>query len=335
MNENKGAIGRKRKKNGFTQISNCMFEDDRLSWKAKGLLGYLLSRPDNWKVNKADLQKRAKDGRDSMQNAIGELRNHGYLHIYPNRKENGKLDGWIWEYDDIPFVRETQSNNTEKQQKKTTNMQDNNTSENQQEIGENVRKNSSIEEQENHNTEYQQEIGENVPVFSSEENQYNELSVVRKSRTGINNKDFNNKDFNNTKDKKIKPKNNRSISAEIEQEFDELWKLYPKKQGKKKAFDAYKKARKNDKTAYKTVQNGLYRYLRYLEANGTEEQYIQHGSTWFNQEKWRDEYTVAGLNKKPKNALDYFRMKHGGESNEPYGNREVIDDYSEVIPEPF
>ena len=48
-------LDRKRKKNGFTQVSNAMLEDTRLSWRAKGLLCYMLSRPDNWKINKTDL----------------------------------------------------------------------------------------------------------------------------------------------------------------------------------------------------------------------------------------------------------------------------------------
>ena len=81
---------------------------------------------------------------------------------------------------------------------------------------------------------------------------------------------------------------------------------------KKKACDAFKKARKIKKIPYETIQNGLYRYLRYLEQQETEEQFIMHGSTWFNQEKWQDEYITTGIKKKPKNALEYFKQKYGG-----------------------
>jgi hypothetical protein len=34
----------------FVTINQDAVEDSRLSWAARGLLGYLLSRPDDWKV---------------------------------------------------------------------------------------------------------------------------------------------------------------------------------------------------------------------------------------------------------------------------------------------
>ena len=67
MQNNSNAIGRKRKKNGYTKISNQLIEDSRLSWKAKGILCYLMSRPDGWKVNRTDLQRRALEGRDAFK----------------------------------------------------------------------------------------------------------------------------------------------------------------------------------------------------------------------------------------------------------------------------
>lgn len=121
--------------------------------------------------------------------------------------------------------------------------------------------------------------------------------------------------------------------VDIEKEFKTLWKLYPRKIGKKKAFDTYKKARKVKKIPYETIQNGLYRYIRYLEQQGTEEQYIMHGSTWFNQEKWQDEYITTGVYKKPKNSTEYLKMKYGGNFYEPNRNGEIIEHNSEVISE--
>jgi hypothetical protein len=115
----KCAVGRKRKKNGFTQISNSMLEDNQLSWRAKGLLAYMLSRPDNWKINKADLLKRGTEGRDAMQGALKELKDLGYLHIYSKTSGNGQIAEWVWEYDDVPFEPTVLKNHiTEKQQQK-------------------------------------------------------------------------------------------------------------------------------------------------------------------------------------------------------------------------
>jgi hypothetical protein len=131
--------------------------------------------------------------------------------------------------------------------------------------------------------------------------------------------------------------NKRNIGEKsLEKEFELLWKIYPRKMGKKKAFDSFKKARKVKKVPYEIIENGLYRYLRHIEDQGLEEQYIQHGSTWFNQEKWQDEYITTGINKKPKNALEYYRQQYGEENNHGFTRNEtIIDYYSEVVPELF
>ena len=288
--------GRKRKKNGFTQISNSLLEDTRLSWRAKGLLCYMLSRPDNWKINKTDLYKRGTEGRDAMTNALKELKQLGYLHVYPNKNAQGQVEGWVWEYDDTAF---------------------------------------SPEILEIHISENPQETGESLKVTSDTDFQSDGFSVRRDSST-YSNTDFNNTNYNNTKSKEIKT--NMSTSPQLQTEFEQLWKIYPRKMGKKKAFDSFKKARKIKKVPYETIENGLYRYLTYLQQQETDEQFILHGSTWFNQEKWLDEYVCVGVKKKPKNASEYLRVKYGedgGNHYEPFGDGEIIDYNPEIVPEPF
>ncbi len=98
------ATGRRRKRErNYVTIENSMFEDSRLSWKAKGLLGYLLTKPDNWTVRRADLIKHATDGDKSVRTAIDELRKYGYLTIKRIKKDNGHWAGTLWEYDDVPM----------------------------------------------------------------------------------------------------------------------------------------------------------------------------------------------------------------------------------------
>lgn len=83
-----------------------------------------------------------------------------------------------------------------------------------------------------------------------------------------------------------------TVNNNILTEFEELWKLYPRKIGKPKALKAYQKARKNG-TTFEDVQQGLEMYLRQIEAQNTSTEYIKHGSTWFNGECWNDEYNTA------------------------------------------
>ena len=74
-------------------------------------------------------------------------------------------------------------------------------------------------------------------------------------------------------------------------EFEDLWAPYPRKQGKAKALEAYKRARKAgvDKT---TVLDGITRYNAQITANNTKSKYIMQGSTWFNGKRWEDEYNI-------------------------------------------
>jgi hypothetical protein len=148
-------------------------------------------------------------------------------------------------------------------------------------------------------------------------------------------------DNNTSITKQIKITNNNKntkknlSSSELEREFERLWKLYPRKMGKANAQKSFIKARKTGKIPYEIIENGIYRYIDYLEAQGTEEQYIMHGSTWFGQMKWQDEYTTTGLNRKPKNATEYLQAKYGGNPHGSYGNRKIIDYDTEIISEPF
>ena len=81
---------------------------------------------------------------------------------------------------------------------------------------------------------------------------------------------------------------------EIENDFDEVWKIYPKKQGKEAAKKAYIKARKAGVSKLDIV-TGLLKYKDFIKANNTADRYIKHGSTWFNQQCWQDDYTCDDL----------------------------------------
>ncbi|MBX9012635.1 helix-turn-helix domain-containing protein [Ligilactobacillus murinus] len=95
----------------------------------------------------------------------------------------------------------------------------------------------------------------------------------------------------------IKEHNNKSsnnnVQKQLEEDFEKLWKLYPKKSGKPKAFSAYKRAIKKGVTN-KEIQTGIVNYLTQIKVQRTNKQYIKQGSTWFNGECWNDEYNVGG-----------------------------------------
>ncbi len=68
----------------------------------------------------------------------------------------------------------------------------------------------------------------------------------------------------------------------IEIEFEKLWKLYPKKIGKKDAFVSYLTwRRENSENSYEKASKQLSDYLKYIDLNNISSRYIFNGSNWF------------------------------------------------------
>ena len=87
---------------------------------------------------------------------------------------------------------------------------------------------------------------------------------------------------NKSKSNKENKENKSTVCVE---HVKELYNLYPKKVGRKKAMVAIEKALKI--TNIDTIKEGL---LKYIDATkNTEPRYIKHPATWFNGECWDDE----------------------------------------------
>lgn len=71
--------------------------------------------------------------------------------------------------------------------------------------------------------------------------------------------------------------------------FETLWKMYPRKSGKKQSFEIYKRAIKKGVTDDE-IEQGIENYLQQIKVKGTPTQYIKQGVTWFRNEGWNDEY---------------------------------------------
>ena len=81
-----------KKANGkFAQVDNRYLQSPLLSLKAKGLLTYLLSKPDNWNIRLSELQKNNADGRDAIRSTFKELEKYGYMKRVVTRDKLGKF----------------------------------------------------------------------------------------------------------------------------------------------------------------------------------------------------------------------------------------------------
>lgn len=85
----------KNPENPYVMIDRRLIENKALSWKAKGLLAYLLSRPDDWVVRFRDLVNRSPDGAHVVRVAMNELKKAGHVKVTQER-EGGRVKQWTY-----------------------------------------------------------------------------------------------------------------------------------------------------------------------------------------------------------------------------------------------
>jgi predicted transcriptional regulator len=79
------------------RIAWRVLQDERLSFRALGVLSYLLSLPDSWQTSAAKLASKRKEGRDAVETALSELDDAGYLVRKRIQYRSGQW-GWLWIY---------------------------------------------------------------------------------------------------------------------------------------------------------------------------------------------------------------------------------------------
>lgn len=83
-------ITRVPRRNNFSILPNEAIENTALSWRARGILAFLLSRPDNWQTSAERLAEQGKEGRDAIRVALKELDTAGYLRRTKVQGEGGR-----------------------------------------------------------------------------------------------------------------------------------------------------------------------------------------------------------------------------------------------------
>jgi len=92
----------KDKDNPYVMLNKKFLNDTKLSWKAKGILAYLLSLPDDWQVYEDEIVKHSADGRDSTRSGIKELTDRGYIDRERIRDEKGMMRGYNYSVYEVP-----------------------------------------------------------------------------------------------------------------------------------------------------------------------------------------------------------------------------------------
>ncbi len=121
----------------------------------------------------------------------------------------------------------------------------------------------------------------NTPIHKRKEGIYTDVKDNISTNKSVN------KSNNNISDKSDK-------ESDLETRFNNIWKIYPNKKGKPKALLAYKRAVKSG-TTDEEIKTGLENYLAEIRVKNTQQNYIKHGSTWFNGKGWEDDYDLMPI----------------------------------------
>lgn len=85
---------RKNRENPYTMIARAPLNDAALSWEARGVLAYLLDKPDDWEVRFQDLVHKGPGKEDRMRRILHELEAAGYVH---RARTSGTRGRFLWE----------------------------------------------------------------------------------------------------------------------------------------------------------------------------------------------------------------------------------------------
>lgn len=97
---------RKREEN-WTVLPNDLLQDKDLSWEARGLLCYLLSKPKDWTVRKKDLENQSPVGQYAVKTILEELQEARYVRRKKTRNDKGRYEWITWVFDE-PYPEELQ-----------------------------------------------------------------------------------------------------------------------------------------------------------------------------------------------------------------------------------
>lgn len=277
----------KRTNDNYTNISNILARDKRLTWKARGIFLYMWSQADNWQFYVREIASHAVDGERALTSGLKELEEYGYLIRKHRIAKHGGFAGMDWILTDRPGINKTSEEH---------------------------------QPQNNINNKKTENSEKNVQNVSDTKcTGYDLYPIQNSSLRNNNNKNYQQQEITKESNKHSASHSNAQCVSQLEKEFEEVWSKYPNKKGKKQAFNHYKAWRKaSAKHTNEYLLERLKVYMTDLQQNSWK--HPMNGSTWFNG-RFDDELEVD--NPKPANKYeqegyydDYKKLIHGNQSQE-------------------
>lgn len=83
----------------YTVVHNELIEDQRLTWKARGILVFLLSKPDHWRTTAAYLASQSPEGVHSVRAGLQQLEQAGYVRRIKKQNSRGQWSTYTVVFD--------------------------------------------------------------------------------------------------------------------------------------------------------------------------------------------------------------------------------------------
>lgn len=238
----------------FAIIDKQILNNRELSWKAKGLLAYLLSLPPKWTIRVSELATRSTDKETSVYSALQELREHRYARLVALKGENGHLAGSAWEISEVGFPSEADET-------------------------------SEIEvSQDSGSANLGKQVTSNNTLCTKEKSTNKETSTPIPPKGGES--DSSPARISSMPEKEIMP-----AKENPEQLAERIYEMYPRKVGKPNAIKAILKELKRPPQNSDAAPPNILEATKIMASfwgNVLDKTYCPHPSTWFHQRRFLD-----------------------------------------------
>jgi len=289
------AVFRTEKVSDYAVIAKHHLKNRTLSYKAKGLLTFMLSVPPDWDWSLAGLATLASDGIDGVRSGIKELERQGYLSRRRIRDPNGRLGDIEYTIHEIP-PHPNEPHGGEPAKPTPTGGKPTQ----ERPILENptlamppsAKPILDFPTQEN---SAQAKPTQGLPTQKNPMQCSNEVLSINQFNT----KEPSNKNTQQAECLKVETARGAETSANhtmtlAEQQFELFWQLYPRKAGKKAARKAWLDINPDDAMVL-IITKAIGIANQYWQHQGISLNHIPHPATWLNEERWDDEFAIEQL----------------------------------------
>ena len=325
-------VFRTEKVSDYAVIAKHHLKNRALSYKAKGLMTFMLSLPEDWDYSLAGLAILASDGIDGVRSGIKELEEQGYLTRRRLRDAGGKLGDIEYTIHEIPQISGGEPSDPTREPPSNPDTPASPILEKpilekpmlEKPILDNPTLVSPTLEKPIFDFPTLDKPTLVLPTLEKPTQLSNKVLSIKE----LSNKELSNKETNpvsvsvrdgdsfgqqqlslgdadttdqqaerltvNTAQGAGNPVNHAMTLVEHEQQFELFWKLYPRKASKKAAKKAWMDI-KPDKSMVSIIIAAINSANLYWSHQGISLKHIPHPSTWLAEERWEDEFPAEQL----------------------------------------